>query len=295
MGMKKWISALGLTVILAVMAWFIIQPGVIKKIGSWKITKSDLNYRTQVAKAYFPDSTEDAALKQLEKSANYLKILEKNGVTVSEQDLDAEESRILKETKDPKQLEKIKQIFKDDKQAYRKNFLKPLLVDRFIYEDFFLNNPQVQKVSHEKAMGLIHASADKTKNFEELATQMGARVNTFKITKKGMEIVGSKIKTVPEEVRGKVIDESPKPNQAVYHLIQQEMKRNGSQPLVFWRDRILPRMKEGEALSQPISQDTRLMVVYLKEKKSAKEATVQIAIIEKMNFDQWVAEQEKEK
>ena len=265
-----------------VAVWLIVQPGVVKQIGSWKITKSDLAFRTEVAKIYFPDADEKAALMQLEKSARYLEILEKNGITVTEADLDAEEKRIRKQTQDPKILDQIAKVFKGDEKAYRKNFVLPNLVNHFIYFEFFLNNPKIQNVVYEKALNLIKSvEEDKSVGFEQHAEKQGYKVITIVLDKSGVQ-------SPPSEV----IDLSDKKNSALFLKIKRDMqKKSGSQGLKFWRDQVLPKFQNTQTLPRPIDQENRLLVVHLKERKSDKEAIFQVVSIDKLKFDDWLATQ----
>ena len=73
--------------------------------------------------------------------------------------------------------------------------------------------------------------------------------------------------------------------------IELKFKNAKAQSLHFWRDQVLSKMKEGSTLAQPVDQDTRLLVIHLKRRVSNNEGQVQVAVIEKLNFQEWLAKQ----
>lgn len=121
------------------------QNRILAEVGRFTITAGDAKYRDELIQVFYPGSKEpNAGFLQLREVFIQAQVLENNGVKFGDDALDREAARIDKETQAPATLEKIKAIFAKNPAAYRKIFVLPTLVERTIYFDFFLHNPQVQ-------------------------------------------------------------------------------------------------------------------------------------------------------
>ena len=144
----------------------------VKTIGHWKIYKEDIQWRDAIVQSFFPGARPGAGLKQLEKSALYLKVLENNGVTLTQKEILAEAKRIERNSRNPEHLVKIKNLFAGNEEAYLKNYVLPTLVDRVIAYEFFPNNAEIHKNSLVKAQNLIDRSKAGARPFMEVAQSL---------------------------------------------------------------------------------------------------------------------------
>ena len=180
------ISAVAGIIIAAGLIYYFQRPIAI--VGDWNISKADVHYRDQVVHLNFPEEKRSLGLYQLIKSMTNYQILKKYKVPVDEAQLQKEEERIEQNTKDPEQLQKVKDIFGKDHEAYQKIFILPNIVDHIIYYDLFLNDESIQQESLKAAADFIALASKDPKNFRAIgkSNKVLVRGLTLSLTK-GMQ------------------------------------------------------------------------------------------------------------
>lgn len=158
------------------------QKQIIAEVGAYKITKKDINYRNKIIKLYDPKETRDLGLDQLIKVFIYAEILSSYGQSINEEALFQEAKRIDKETQLPEFLLKIKAVFNDDHESYLRVYVLPVLVERMIYYDFFINNLNVHKESYNDAKQFLKLALGRTKAFQKLGQKQGLEFTRFVVS-----------------------------------------------------------------------------------------------------------------
>lgn len=289
--MKK-IVGWALSILVGFAIYLVYWQSQILRVGSWVITPSDIRQRQALIQLQFPGSDPTLAVKQLETSAKYLLIMERNGRSITDEEVRAEAARVEKNTQDPEMLKKIKNIFGTDHEAYLKNVIKPSLVDRVIYYDFFLVRPEIHTEANEKVMKLIDQAQQKGFNFLTEAEKLGLEVKQIVVSPAGE--VRSKAGH-EDSGQSKLIDQSPQPNAQVYERVRRERLGNRSNPLAQTLSRLASQeIQPGQVFKQPISHSQSLVVAQLVRKLPNGDLQFRLASAPKKNFDQWIEEQEKQ-
>lgn len=289
----------------AVTLFAVFYPRPIAQIGEWKIYKQDVNYRDQVIRLSFPEEKRSLGQLQLEKSAVNLQILKNNGFSFSDLQIEDEIKRIDQNTKNPEQLQQIKQIFKDDPAAYRRNFILPLLADRTIYIDFFLNNEKIHAESLGQATDFIAATKDKPEDFRRLATEKKYKILDLTVSmKNGLTWVDrsiSKPNTNPPKSEGNIpmkIQIANNKNQELLDRVNADMSRatksGQNREAEQWYESVLSFLKEGQVTLVPINQEKAWLVARLEKHEPNDIYRLEVVTFQKLDYGIWL-EQEKAK
>ena len=240
--------------------------------------------------------------KSIRPKYNY-QILKKYKVQVDEAQLQKEEERIEQNTKDPEQLQKVKDIFGKDHEAYQKIFILPNIVDHIIYYDLFLNDESIQQESLKAAADFIALASKDPKNFRAIgkSNKVLVRGLTLSLTK-GMQwerdekdkTVALPNKTDKKGIGGlKIIDESKNKSKVAQKFEADFAMSNSSvTEAQKWYDLLIKDMKEGEITPAPVNREEEWLVIRYVKKKSKDEHEIEVAFFKKLDFSAWL---EKEK
>lgn len=278
-----------------------LKEKVLMKVGSFEITQTDASLRDKIVEIYYPNhKTPNAGLIQLKNSFTYAAILENNGHIINEHKLKNEMDRIDASTKDPKTLERIKNIFKDDSgkldiQKYQKVFILPTYAERIIGTSFF-QGLSLHNQTHQKAMDFHLKVSSKPLNLIKIADESNYKNGEWCISKKeGVSFTDSKDKNKKKRKEGQstLIDKSPVPNAQIRETIEMQWAEQNKAWVERWFSDIINPTKTGALVSQIIDFSESWMVMRLIHKKS-DQACFETAIIEKVSFEKWF-EEEKNK
>jgi hypothetical protein len=280
---------------------FLFRPLVV--VGDWKIYKKDVQFRDQIILLNFPEEKRSMGLYQLAKSAINLAILQNNGVNISDAQIEEELSRIDAKTKNPEQLMKIKQIFNDDIEAYKKDFVLPALVDSMIYFEFFLKDPKVQEASLNEVAKFIGEAQKPNTDFKTLALKWNLPIQKLVVSlKNGLtwtnpESAKSKRPLPGRPEKMKVLNQNNK-NQALLDRVNAHLRLDGApkntEDAKKWYDSVIQPMTPGQVTSTPLSQDERWLVAHYLGKNAKGDFELDIVAFNKINYSQWY-EREKAK
>lgn len=142
---------------------------IIAFVGEKPITKQDIDYKKKVEIGYTNKEDEGKnALLKIIRDAVYENILYKNGITISQQELESEYERIHKETLAPEDLKKMEEAF-GNRQAFLHIFVKSVLVNRKLEEFFEKNREKFDPLKKE-----LEGKLKKIKALEISENQLGA-------------------------------------------------------------------------------------------------------------------------
>jgi len=256
-------------------------------VGETKISYRDAEYRDKVVRIYFPEEKRKMGLYQLVKSARNVEILRNHGVEFDREKVAAEYQRMQSESKDPKMLDQIRQVFGRDEEAFLRDFVLPNLVDHYIYYEFFLVNPSVQAESLKQANDFIKfIDMNKGKEFTKLAEEKNITTDTLTLSlKKGM-LWGAQVKARKD--RGG----EGRPGGMVDPKVAEFLNTDTIQEAEVWYDKLIKHMKPGEFFVEPVSVGEAYLVIHYVQQVNKDEHKLEAAFFPKQNYSQWYAKEE---
>lgn len=312
---KKLVIVVVLFILILAFVYFFQRP--LAQVGDISIYKQDAVFRDQIILLDSPDEKRSLGLFQLMKSAYHEMILKNNGYVIQPTQILSEEERINKATKDPEKLNKIKAIFKNDMEAYRRVFVKPAFVDKVIYYDFFVNDEKVHTESLKQAMDFI-AGYDSKIKFSDYANSKNVKYQNLTVSlKKGLiwevpkseESGASKtpirmdsLSVKAKDKNGKIVHQQNQAgiqgarNLEVLNRLRPQFENIDAQKIEEaqkWVDSIIDKMVVGQILGSPISREDAWLALFYVAKKSDVEFDLQVATFSKLNFSDWLAQEKK--
>lgn len=262
-------------------------------VGKFEITDRDIQLREKIIKVFYPNSdTKDAGLIQLKQAFTIAAVMEQNGFIINDHKLKNETDRIDASTKDPKTLNRIKQIFKGqngkfDQEKYKKVFILPTYVERLISTSFFQELP-IHQETHKKALDLHMKVKENSKILFDLALENKWKHGEWCISKKdGVSFTDSKEKKSKQKFEGsKLIDKSNVPNAEIKNQIESEWAQQNTDWIERWFAEIINPTQVGKIVDSVIDYSESWMIMRLNSKNSVK-ACMDTVVIEKIAFDKW--------
>jgi len=159
--------------------------GSVATVDELSISEKDITDRAEVLKVIEPSHADRAAaLADLVKSKLALKIIHSLGYAISTKDLKEEEKRLEKEFP-PATLQKVRDLFKDDRKTYMKAFVAVPFSEKVLYQGLFLNKKEIHADRLQLAKDILKKAQESSKSFEEITKDMDVKAGMFKITSKG--------------------------------------------------------------------------------------------------------------
>lgn len=295
--------------------WNFFSPHrAVAVVGETRISQRDAEYRDKVVRIYYPEEKRNMGLYQLMKSARNIEILKSHGVHFTHEKIVAEYQRMLSESKDPKMLETIREVFGKDEDAFLRNFVLPTMADHFIYYEFFLMDPGVQGPTLKRAQEFIEfVGTNKSKEFLKLAEEKNIKTDTLTLSlKKGMLWAAqqkdrrrqdrdrdqkgphSKKGTPFRRPGGPVkLDKPAKPPRPVMNpKLADIVNPDSVKDAEVWYDKLIKNMKLGEVFIEPVSMGEAFVVIHYAQKVSNDEFKIEAAFFPKENYAQWYSKEE---
>ncbi len=150
------------------------QP--IAQVGRTTITAQELIYRQSIASAYSAEMATAASLVASINDALTTEVAGDVGVHISEAELESFAQYAKKNSKAPKLLATIEQLFGSDRAAFYRIFLAPKIINRKLRYWFSRNDTmhQQQRSSMQQAWAQVHAG----QGFEMVAKATGLHYST---------------------------------------------------------------------------------------------------------------------
>lgn len=254
------------------------------KAGAREIRRSDLRAREKIVRLYFPEYSGDAAQaarKQLTDAFVAAEILDRHGLPVTTATLQAEADRIEKGTLMPEKLKAIQAIFGDDRDAYLRDYVLPVYVDRVLYYEVFLHDPRIQAPSLERARALLEELRVKGGSFRDRPRELPHF--RFSVSReRGVEIESPK----PEEAPSAAPASGEAETRARNRLV--ESGRQGTAlDAERWLREIVATLKPGEVFGQVIDQNERWWIVRYLGQARGKSRFEGIAL-PKLDYAAWL-------
>ncbi|MBI2058447.1 MAG: hypothetical protein HYT87_01615 [Nitrospirae bacterium] len=163
-------------------------PLLVAEAGDCKITEQDLTYRQAVLKI-----TEEGrivepgiVLSHLLKPCVGAAIMKKYGQPVTQEVLEGEAKRIDESTFMPDVLARIKQVFGENREAYLKDYILPVYVNRVLPYDIVRQNREIQAYARSEAQGWLDRVKANPGKFNEWAKERtGGEPRWARVSKTG--------------------------------------------------------------------------------------------------------------
>lgn len=269
------------------------------QIGRFKIYQSDVDARSKIVQIFYPQNKiAEAGFIQLKNAYVTAAVLENNGHIINEHKLINESSRIDASSRDPKTLNKIKDIFRKngklDKEAYFRTFILPSYAERAlpsVFQELPLHAETLKKAQDFYAK--VRANPEK---LMEMAKEEKLSAEYLCIS----EAEGFTFsKTDPEKKKSKkdkekgpgLVDLSKVANQELRDSIMSTMTNSSGDLVRKWFTDIVVPTKPGQVVSRIVDYYSSWMVLRLRT-KNEKRACFEAAMVSKETLESWL---EKEK
>lgn len=154
------------------------SPGILVKIGKEELSSTDLSYRIGIEKAYGKDNiTQDAAVVSFVNDAIEHEISRANGINVTSWDIATFSDHIDNTTRAPEILDRVKQVFGNDRAAYERIYIEPKIINVKL-RSWYSHDARIhqgEKALIEKAYYLARSG----KSMEEAAQETGLPFSTI--------------------------------------------------------------------------------------------------------------------
>ena len=163
-----------LFVILTLLAFSAGCSREVGRVGAIPITGKDLSRRAQVSEVYYPGSGERyVVLSQLIQGALSVEVMKSLGIPAGDAELEKEALRIEENTRDPERLKKIREIFGNDRRAYRDVYVRGIYAERVLFNEVFLKSRDIHQEQYRKAEAFLEAARKTPASFREVARKSG--------------------------------------------------------------------------------------------------------------------------
>lgn len=243
------------------------QPEPLARVGERTITAEDVAYRQAAVAARSGEAfPAHLALLQLIEEALMAEVSRTYGVVVSEEMLAEEAERVQETSRDPETLARIRAVFDDDEDAYRRLVLEPILVNQLLYARFSLGHDiQAEPLARAKEV-LDAAHADPT-SLSDMAEAFGGDY-------RHPEVIGGHIRSEEETDEDEII-----PELAPYDL---EWPDYDSE----FVEKVVAGLTVGE-LHPKVVEDRRSFMVVRLLSRDGDYALLESVVIAKLAFDPW--------
>lgn len=272
---------------------FYQKKNFVLTVGEYNLTSTELNYRSQVNRIYYPDyqgNIEASSLEQMRKAFTKALIMKKYGMEITDELLVNEKERIQASTRDPKMLEKIQKIFGSDDLGYLKVFVLPTLVDRAIYYNLFLNNSEIHLENKKKAQIYLEAVLTGKVKFGDALNTITPRQESAQVSEKlGFEFKNDHSKTTQLQEQDAKI-----PANIKKHLDETRIKKIASD-YTYWSDLLVKNPTVDSLIPTVIEFDSYFMVGKIKtlnNKNGKIDSAIDLLVFDKQDFGAWLQEQE---
>lgn len=281
---KVIIPSIIIAVLVSIALYEVLRERPTAVVGKIEIYRKDAEYRDQIVKIYYPQENRKMGLFQLVKGARNIEILRNHGVEFGDDMVAAEYQRMKAESKDPKMLEQIRQVFGDDEKAFYRNFVLPNLADHHIYFNFFLTDEGIQAESLKQANDFIKlVSSQNEKSFKALADEKNIKA-------KGLTL--SLTRGMLWEAEKRMRDKNPKdlkrPQPApVDPKVAEYLNIDTIKDAEEWYDKLIKKMNPGDVFGEPVGMGEAFVVIHYLEKVNKDDYTLEVAFFPKLDYGSW--------
>ncbi len=154
-------------------------------VGETPITNRDISFRAKVSEVYYPGSGKDyVGLAQLIKGYLSEEVLKSLGHNVDDAVLEAEAKRINEHTQAPDVLQRVKDVFGRNRNAYMKTFMRIVYAERVLYNEVFLQSKEIHKEQYSTAEKLLKETLKSPASFNKVAKSKRLDAQRLKLSLK---------------------------------------------------------------------------------------------------------------
>jgi len=242
------------------------RPEAVSSVGETAITAEDIAYRQAVmAVRSGQEFPPHLALLQIIEELLMAEIGRAHDIVVSKDMLAAEAARVQADSRDPKTLARIQAIFGDDKAAYHRLVLQPILVNQLLHARFSLGH-DIQAEPLARAQSLLAAAQAAPASLPMLAEEFGGEYRQ-------LEIIGGRIH------HGDDPGEAIAPELAQHDVEWPDYDRE-------FIERVVAKAKVGKLHPKVVEDRHSFMVVRLLNREG-DDALLESVVVAKLDFISW--------
>lgn len=281
----KWVL---LTALAAALIGCVKESKPVLEVGQFQFTSDDVARRKKVLQYYYPNEANINAAADLARYYSKLQVALDMGFGQLRERVIAEEKRIDSTTLDPQGLARMKRIFDNDAEAYRRLYIVPILAPKIVTE-LAQRDRQLQAKSRAKIEAFLKDAEAAPRRFTELAKRHGLVRRALRVS----------------EANGVRFDEAPLPddgrglaNEDVSPVLterwregQAKMEKAEAQK---WVREIAVTLKPGSVSAKLMDKGDRWVAIKLlgTDKKSG-DLLFECAEVTKDAVEPWIEEQTK--
>ncbi len=248
-----------------------VQPQVVAQVGETAITAKDIAFRQAVVTARSGEAfPERLALLQLIQEALTVEVGRAYEVVVTGEMLAEEAARVQADSRAPETLARIRAVFGDDEDAYRRLVLAPILASQLLHARFSLGH-DIQAEPLARAQEALAAALDDTVSLSALAETFGGEYRQLHI------------------IAGQIQAGDERPNDAESEALPSELAQYGvtlpdyDQQFI---DQVVTGLAVGELHPLVVEDRHSFMVVCLLS-RDGDDALLESIVFSKLAFDPW--------
>jgi len=227
------------------------------QVGQFQFTAFDLARRKRVLQYYYPNDKGIDPKADLIRVYSAVEAMAQNGLSNFRDRVIAEDKRIDSSTLDPTGLARIKRIFGDDIEAYRRLFVAPNLVPG-MFADMAGRHPAAQAKSRGAVSAFIEAATKHPKQFAELAKKTEGKRQLLRISEeKGVRWDDGKAALDPNAFSQRPHDVDP----VLSQRWEEESKKRDLTEAQRWVRVFAPKLKPGQVAENIVEKDGFWMAV----------------------------------
>jgi len=247
------------------------------QVGDQSFSDQEAQFSQKIIQLSYPNADPTAGEQRLIRAFKKLQILQNNGRTVTQDDLDQESARIDAGSKNLDKLTKIKNIFGSDHAEYLRIYVMPVYVERVLPFEFFPAETSIQDKRQQFVHQLFQRAQADPYHFTDLASGDQVQIETLAVAKNGIKRVRSlKILADPRASDLKKLDEST------------------VLPSRFWWAHVIPHMKrKGQIFKKVIEAKTGWYIVRYLGRNRKYIHYLKVLHVPKVDYGSWLDSQEQ--
>ena len=275
-----------------------LDQEIVARVGDLNILRKDVEYRNQIIPIYYPNDKRRLGLLQLTNAYTAVQILKNNGYTITDEMIAKESQRIDSSTRMPEMLQKIKNIFENDSEAYLKIFVLPVYAERIIYFDFFLHHPNLQKESLQVAKTFLQKALHSKISFKSLAEKSGFKVIPLKLSLNELTQLGvdkENLNLPPDEFdNSRSQPGSSQDNSETLNKVKEKLQHAQIEHNKEWIEQIIKKLKPGQIFPYVIDDKEGWVVIRYVRPEKQNQYLLESVGFPKADYGNWL-NQEKSK
>ena len=256
------------------------------QVGNEIITTQDIEDQIKIFKVTDGYVDEESVLNGLINTAINITILKKYNFDLSDAAIEKEADRIEKNTKEPKKLKRIRELF--SRERYKQFYVLPVLANREIYFGLYLKNHSIHLATFNQANEFLKLVQNKPKSLVQKAFARLYPVSVLQVKNNG-RIHWNPISN-PKERDPEILD-PPRPLNTAFGDVKKKVSIEENEESRKWLDEF-KNIEHNQVYQKVIEYNSSWLVGRkIKGRNKNDQLTVEFAFITKRNYSDWMSEE----